>query len=51
MLMAKEKCKECCYYDRRSGLCGFCMMKILREMNMMKEGKDDDRQDEAESAE
>lgn len=49
--MAKIKCPKCCYYDRRSGLCGFCMMRILRELNLIKEEEQDgDRQDETESA-
>ncbi len=50
--MAKIKCPECCYYDKRTGLCGFCMRRILRELNLIKEEEQDgDRQDETEGVE
>lgn len=35
--MGKEECRNCTYYDKRSGLCGFCMVKILKEIEERKE--------------
>ena len=29
--MGKTECSSCVYYDKRSGFCGFCMTKILKE--------------------
>lgn len=47
-----EECEGCNYYDKKSGLCGFCMMKILREIEEERSvKKDGNRQDEAESVE
>lgn len=43
----KIQCEECCYYDRRSGLCGFCMKQILKE----EETRDGDGQDDDQGAE
>ena len=34
----KIQCEECYYYDSRSGLCGFCMKKIIREVEEQKHG-------------
>ena len=30
--MGKTECSSCVYYDKRSGFCGFCMVKILKEI-------------------
>lgn len=30
-------CNSCVYYDKRSGFCGFCMVKILKEIEEEKE--------------
>ena len=37
--------EECCYYDVRSGLCGFCMKRIVREVEekLNGDGQDDDK--------
>lgn len=51
--MRKIKCEESCrYYDRRSMLCGFCMKKILEELEDREEEKEiDGRQDDFEGTE
>ena len=36
--MGNPECKLCTYYDKRSGFCGFCMVKILQEIEERKEG-------------
>lgn len=44
-------CQDCRYYDKRSGLCGFCMKKILEEVkeNLEKGGDNSvDKEDEIE---
>lgn len=38
----KVQCEECRYYDIRSGLCGFCMKKIIREVEERKNGNRQD---------
>lgn len=44
------ECSSCVYYDKRSGFCGFCMVKILKEIEEEKEGKTDgDGQNNTES--
>ena len=35
--MGNPECKSCTYYDKRSGFCGFCMVKILKEIEERKE--------------
>lgn len=42
----KVKCEDCIYYDKVSGLCGFCMKKILKEVE-----KNYDRQNKDKGAE
>ena len=41
----KILCEECCYYDVRSGLCGFCMKRIISEVEekLNGDGQDDDK--------
>lgn len=31
-IMGKTECNDCVYYDRLSGFCGFCMQRILKEV-------------------
>lgn len=35
--MCNPECKSCTYYDRQSGFCGFCMVKILKEIEESRE--------------
>ena len=42
----KYDCRVCMYREKISGLCGFCMMKILDEVK-----KDGDKQTQPKSAE
>lgn len=39
--MGNPECKSCTYYDKRSGFCGFCMVKILQEIEERKEETSD----------
>lgn len=36
-----EECEGCTYYDRTSGLCGFCMRRILNEVRAKNEKEGD----------
>lgn len=40
----KYDCQNCCYRNIESNFCGFCMIKILNEMNV-NENKDLDLED------
>lgn len=47
-----EECEGCNYYDKKSRLCVFCMMKIIREIEEERRvKKDGNRQNETESTE
>lgn len=49
--MCNTECIDCTYYDKRSGLCGFCMVKILQEIEERKEViSDGNGQNDTESA-
>lgn len=39
--MGNPECKSCTYYDKRSGFCGFCMVKILKEIEEREEVSSD----------
>lgn len=51
MKIRNPDCEGCNFYDRSSGLCGFCMKKILKEVkeNMNGGGENGPRQIENES--
>ncbi len=38
----KYDCETCCYRNLEADFCGFCMMKILDELNEKKEEKIDE---------
>lgn len=50
--MNRNDCSNCNFYDKLSGLCGACIVRILEEVKNMQEVKrDGSRQDNAESDE
>ena len=50
MKMKHQDCQNCHYYDKLTGFCGVCYLKILKEMEKQRGvRKDGDGQNESES--